>query len=492
MDIVRLVQEVEKDQRERIYTKSIQGHVDNEILWTLSKCVIGTTTSACSMNVVKKRLHNWGLGHIRVKSLGGQKFLLHFQDEELLKLIEERNLALLEEVFTEVERWSEQFRVLEKLTWVEVRGVPLHCWNHKTFNRLASLWGNLIALGENANQVIDSERITIIISTNQLKRIEESMIIEVGKEKFHIWIMEISHMALVQAGKKLNSQLEKGFSDVFSSPTSSRQSGKFESHNNMINGDKGSLNENTTAGTEIALGIDKLSKNLKRSINHVDRSMRCDPEEAKRMDSQVWKKSNKEHKESPMNVVSWAEIVGKMKDNIKGDMVSPREALDRVVEDMVGLGLEDSSAHMEEANVSSPKCLDQSSLGSDQEGDLGFEEEGYFELPEFQAHPIILRKRERKFEPLYEILDKVLTVAERKRRDLAKKRHKKRAGEDRFLIWRDAQSPTLISNEEGIFLLLEVKKTLSIGKSVGIDFKGDEDEVVNDLLVIVDRDCLTK
>ncbi|KAL4297388.1 hypothetical protein GQ457_12G029290 [Hibiscus cannabinus] len=60
------------------------------------------------------------------------------------------------------------------------------------------------------------------------------------------------------------------------------------------------------------------------------------------------------------------------------------------------------------------------------------------------------------------------------------------------MIWRDVQSSTLISNEEGVFLLLEVKETLSIGKSVGIDFKGDEDEVVNDLLVIVDRDCLTK
>ncbi|KAL4295400.1 hypothetical protein GQ457_12G029270 [Hibiscus cannabinus] len=286
------------------------------------------------------------------------------------------------------------------------------------------------------------------------------------------------------AGKKLNSQPEKGIFDVFSSPTSSRQSGMSESHDNMINGDKGSLNENTVTGTKISLGIDKLSKNSKRSINHVDGSVRCDPEEAKRMDSKVWKKSNKQRTGSPMKVVSWAEIAGQMKDNIKGDKARPRETSDRVVEDMVGLGLGDSSAHMEEVgdclesdlgelgplnklkpetrgsgdeveqeNVSSPKCLDKSSLVSDQECDLGFEEDG---------------------------------------RDRAKKRHKKRAGEKRFPIWRDAQSPTLISNEEGIFLLLEVKETLSIGKSVGIDFKGDEDEVVNDLLVIVDRDCLMK
>ncbi|KAK8703572.1 hypothetical protein V6N13_047226 [Hibiscus sabdariffa] len=96
----------------------IQGHVENESLWKLSKCLVGSMATDCSVESVKDMLHTWGLGDTKVKSLGGKNFLLQIEDEELLKLLEEQKWSLLEEVFTQVDYWTESFRVQERTIWV--------------------------------------------------------------------------------------------------------------------------------------------------------------------------------------------------------------------------------------------------------------------------------------------------------------------------------------------------------------------------------------
>ncbi|KAK8618865.1 hypothetical protein V6N13_132843 [Hibiscus sabdariffa] len=45
-----------------------------------------------------------------------------------------------------------------RITWVEIRGIPLHCWNYETFTRIIEGWGKIIALGENGNMFHDEER----------------------------------------------------------------------------------------------------------------------------------------------------------------------------------------------------------------------------------------------------------------------------------------------------------------------------------------------
>ncbi|KAK8652898.1 hypothetical protein V6N13_126921 [Hibiscus sabdariffa] len=105
--------------------KKITRHVNDEALRHLERCVIGSTPTACSSENVKDRLHNWGLGDLKVKYLGGKNFLIEFPYEELYKLLEENNWAILEEVFIEVQSWIETFRLTERLTWIEIIGIPL-------------------------------------------------------------------------------------------------------------------------------------------------------------------------------------------------------------------------------------------------------------------------------------------------------------------------------------------------------------------------------
>ncbi|KAK8624738.1 hypothetical protein V6N13_089625 [Hibiscus sabdariffa] len=167
------------------------GHVEEESMWKLSRCLVGTMATVCGKTLIEDKLQNWGLGEIVVKSLGGRKFLIEIKDLELYELLEDLKWSYLKEIFSDIEPWSESFHLPERVTWIRLSGVPLHCWNHTTFSRISEVWGKLLLLGENANQTIDAAEITLLIETNQMKKIEEVIYLEVGKESFWIQVEEL-------------------------------------------------------------------------------------------------------------------------------------------------------------------------------------------------------------------------------------------------------------------------------------------------------------
>ncbi|KAK8663511.1 hypothetical protein V6N13_083327 [Hibiscus sabdariffa] len=142
----------QKSSSDKVY-KRVIGHIEEETLWKLGRCLIGTMATVCSSSMVEERLNKWGLGEITVKSLGGRDFLIEINDPELYKLLEDLHWSYLKEVFINVEPWSESYRLRERVTWVQVSGIPLQCWNNITFNRIAEMWGYLLAMGENANKI---------------------------------------------------------------------------------------------------------------------------------------------------------------------------------------------------------------------------------------------------------------------------------------------------------------------------------------------------
>ncbi|KAK8576693.1 hypothetical protein V6N13_015126 [Hibiscus sabdariffa] len=139
--------DLSKDSRKQV--KRIVGHVVEESLWKLSKCLIGLMSSECNTKNVKDMLYNWGLGELEVKSLGRKRILIFIKDDDLLKTLETNHWSLLKEVFMDVEYWSDSFKIPERTTWIEVAGIPLHYRNPTTFRRIVATWGSLEALGEN-------------------------------------------------------------------------------------------------------------------------------------------------------------------------------------------------------------------------------------------------------------------------------------------------------------------------------------------------------
>ncbi|KAE8726405.1 hypothetical protein F3Y22_tig00006992pilonHSYRG00035 [Hibiscus syriacus] len=132
---------------------------DGEILRITSEKELATV---CSVRNIESRLHEWGLGEIKVKRLGGKFFLLIIEDEDL-------GWSYLKEIFSSIDLWTEKLGALDRATWLEVSRVLLHCWNHTTLKRIAETWGSFEALGENADHSLDCKKVSVLITTKMKK-----------------------------------------------------------------------------------------------------------------------------------------------------------------------------------------------------------------------------------------------------------------------------------------------------------------------------------
>ncbi|KAK8648245.1 hypothetical protein V6N13_129005 [Hibiscus sabdariffa] len=115
----------------------IKGYVEEEMLWKLQKCLIGYTAVEGDTTRLQDNLCRWGLGEIKIKKMAGRVFLLEIEDVDVYNSLKDSGWSYLKEVFTEVHPWSESFRSPERVVWLEMVGVPLHCWNQNTFKRIA-------------------------------------------------------------------------------------------------------------------------------------------------------------------------------------------------------------------------------------------------------------------------------------------------------------------------------------------------------------------
>ncbi|KAK8604719.1 hypothetical protein V6N13_099650 [Hibiscus sabdariffa] len=116
-------------------------------------------------------------------------FLLTIEDEELYLMLEDVNWPYLNEIFQEVVPWSEKISYSERSTWLEIKGLLLHCWNSVTLKMITGLWGSFEALGENDKHTMDCEKVRVLIATNRVKQIEE--IIDVGDGVFQVSVREV-------------------------------------------------------------------------------------------------------------------------------------------------------------------------------------------------------------------------------------------------------------------------------------------------------------
>ncbi|KAE8699091.1 hypothetical protein F3Y22_tig00110596pilonHSYRG00035 [Hibiscus syriacus] len=170
----------------------IQVIIDDDVVQKLQKCLVGTMATVCSSTQVEERLSAGSLGEVKTKFLGESDFLIEIVDDELYRIMEENKWSFLLEIFLKVHPWTESYRASERVTWIKLIGVPLHCWNHITFKRIAEQWGEVVAMGENALQELGCEEMTILIATSKRDLIDEVFDLEAGRDVFKIRIMEQS------------------------------------------------------------------------------------------------------------------------------------------------------------------------------------------------------------------------------------------------------------------------------------------------------------
>ncbi|KAK8663648.1 hypothetical protein V6N13_083457 [Hibiscus sabdariffa] len=128
------------------------------------------------------RLQDWGLGEIKVQSLGGKSFLLFVEDDKLYSMLEDLKWSYLKEIFSRVINWSDSMIQPTRATWLEISGVPLHSWNGTTLKRITELFGSFEAFGENYKHSLDCDK---------SNRIHELVDLEVGNRSYEVFVKEI-------------------------------------------------------------------------------------------------------------------------------------------------------------------------------------------------------------------------------------------------------------------------------------------------------------
>ncbi|KAH1083965.1 hypothetical protein J1N35_023726 [Gossypium stocksii] len=76
----------------------------------------------------------------------------------------------------------------------------LGTWKVETFKSIANYWGDFISMESNSLKLTDFSKAAILISANQLKQIEEVIILERGDEQFLVKVPEVGDTTAFESG----------------------------------------------------------------------------------------------------------------------------------------------------------------------------------------------------------------------------------------------------------------------------------------------------
>ncbi|TYH14639.1 hypothetical protein ES288_A06G236700v1 [Gossypium darwinii] len=411
-----------------------------------------------------ERLTKFGLGEISLKRIQGRFFLLEVPDVEYLEVLKQNDWAYLKECFISIEPWSEKRFISERVTWIEVAGIPLHCWNYETFKRVAELWGKLISMGESWNRTVNFEKMEMMISVNKPSLIDELVFMEVGNCKFPIRIIERG-MSEWKCEKFLDGrgQLEekRGESPEVESGIRSESENFSEERRNDMGGALNAISLEEGVIEKVGTGSSAegiipeehfLGNNENISIEGGDIGVEVD-----------------RAKEDGVNMGLFSQAGSNV---VSGQPLS---------EGLVAGCTSKSGQHLRSGSNPSESDVEGIDLGGRSVGDSEVRfsmEEEFFQTSQNRRKKKALNKRIRS---MREIQDRVLSTKEKQKRDrkekIAKGKENTRC-ED--LTVNLSLSDSDISNRKRV-ILREAKKTWEVGKMLGLSVRGDEKEIIDEI-----------
>lgn len=109
-DLNKIVRRIgdELNINEMNYQKTLTGHVENERLWKLQKCLVGKVAAFCETKSLADIISGMGLCEISMKRIQGNYFLIKIPDEELTEILKQKEWSYLKEFFIHIELWLER------------------------------------------------------------------------------------------------------------------------------------------------------------------------------------------------------------------------------------------------------------------------------------------------------------------------------------------------------------------------------------------------
>ncbi|GJX06751.1 nucleotide-binding alpha-beta plait domain-containing protein [Tanacetum coccineum] len=143
-----------------------------------STSLMGEVKDFSALTNLKKALAVEGFDNIKINYIGGFWVMMEFKTE-ITKERFKSNVGT-RSWFTQVIQASNDFTINERVTWVDIDGIPLKAWSKNTFTRITSKWGELLYFDDQEEGYLHSKK--ICIKTKLIENIYESFkIISQGK-----------------------------------------------------------------------------------------------------------------------------------------------------------------------------------------------------------------------------------------------------------------------------------------------------------------------
>ncbi|GJX18696.1 nucleotide-binding alpha-beta plait domain-containing protein, partial [Tanacetum coccineum] len=140
--------------------------------------LLGKVKEFSSFDNMRMVLGNEGFDDINLRYMGGMWIMIGFKTEDTKAKFQSCLGAT--SWFSLLIQASKEFVIDERITWVDIEGIPLKLWSESTFNRIAAKWGKMLYLEKLDEGCLYSKRLCIL-TTGKSNILETFKIIHKGK-----------------------------------------------------------------------------------------------------------------------------------------------------------------------------------------------------------------------------------------------------------------------------------------------------------------------
>ncbi|PWA54739.1 hypothetical protein CTI12_AA435470 [Artemisia annua] len=143
---------------------------DNELnMEMINRSVAGEVKATCFLHKLPLLCEEQGLNKIKVKLLGGFEVMVVMENIETAKNVLEDKEQGLRRWLHKLRKGSSINHTGRRMTWINIMGIPISCWNEDTFKKIAALHGTILGTSNLQGKL---HRISVVEEVRDITRVD--------------------------------------------------------------------------------------------------------------------------------------------------------------------------------------------------------------------------------------------------------------------------------------------------------------------------------
>ncbi|KAK1432023.1 hypothetical protein QVD17_08900 [Tagetes erecta] len=178
-----------------------------------SNALVGEVKNLEILENLRRNFEAIGLPDVELLFIGGLSVMVVFPASTLASgfLCDRREVWL--GWFSKLNSWSGQVLKFQRLAWLSIRGIPLHCWDNFVIDRIGELFGRVVlnpAVSARDNN-LSVARICVLVSSGNW--VDEQINLKWANSSFSVWVVEDRVDWCPNFGSKVQASVEDGDED---------------------------------------------------------------------------------------------------------------------------------------------------------------------------------------------------------------------------------------------------------------------------------------